>query len=475
MPVELTVPEVGESINEVVIGDWLKAEGDQVEEDESVAELESDKATVELPAPVAGKIVKLLKSKGDSAEVGEVIAVIEESGSSGQQDDGKRKHKEDKPEEKEAKTARTGKTGQKAAKKPERDSNGKTKTRKGVAAEGTEQHAADAGDGEPHARSRISGRKDSAPAAEPGPAGEVIVMPAAARELWERGLKPSDVSPSGPGNRLLKEDVLRHSGEPAPRRTEKEEPADETPKARVDVPDNSRVGERAEEVVAMTPMRKTIAERLVTSQQQGALLTTFNEVDMSRVVELRSRYKESFNERYGIKLGFMSFFVKAAVEALKQFPQVNAEIRGTDIVYKNYFDISIAVSGAKGLVVPVIRNAERKSFAEIELIVDDFAQRAQKNRIELDELKGGTFTISNGGVFGSLMSTPIINPPQVAVLGLHAIEDRPVVIDKEIVVRPMMYVALTYDHRIIDGRESVTFLKRIKETIEDPGRMLLEI
>jgi 2-oxoglutarate dehydrogenase E2 component (dihydrolipoamide succinyltransferase) len=442
MPVELTVPEVGESISEVVIGDWLKAEGDQVVEDESVAELESDKATVELPAPVAGRIVKLLKSKGETAGVGEVIAVIEEG------DGG-------------SATASAGK--QADANSDSGDSTGPAGQQ--VVANSTTPEPADAPEPDREAAEPPSG----------GRTGEVIVMPAAARELAERGLKPAEVRATGPGNRLLKEDVLHHK---PGRKTESKPLGIDDGKqehARAEVPANKPLGQREEEVVAMTPMRKTIAERLVTSQQQAALLTTFNEVDMSRVVDLRTRYKETFAERYGIKLGFMSFFIKAAVDALKQFPQVNAEIRGTDIVYKNYFDVSIAVSGGKGLVVPVIRNAERRSFAEIELIVDDFARRAQKNRIDLDELKGGTFTISNGGVFGSMMSTPIINPPQVAVLGLHAIEDRPVVRDGEIVIRPMMYLALTYDHRIIDGRESVTFLKRIKETIEDPGRMLLEI
>lgn len=225
----------------------------------------------------------------------------------------------------------------------------------------------------------------------------------------------------------------------------------------------------------MSPLRKTVAERLVQSQQTTASLTTFNEVDMRAVIELRKKYKADFESRYGIKLGFMSFFIKAAIDALKQFPQVNAEIRGTDVVYKNYYDISIAVSGKKGLVVPVVRDADLLSFAQLEQTVADFAERAQNNKIDLDELKGGTFTISNGGVFGSLMSTPIINPPQVAVLGLHTIQERPVVIDGQIVIRPMMYIAMTYDHRIIDGRESVTFLRRIKDAIEEPSRMLLEI
>ena len=225
----------------------------------------------------------------------------------------------------------------------------------------------------------------------------------------------------------------------------------------------------------MSPMRKRIAERLVESQQTAALLTTFNEVDMSEVMAMRKQYQPMFTEKYGIKLGFMSFFVKAACDALKLVPQVNAQISGTDIVYHNYMDVGVAVGGGKGLVVPVIRNAERLSFAEVEQTISDFGARAKKNQLKLDELQGGTFTISNGGVYGSLMSTPIINPPQSGILGLHGIQERPVARDGQVVIRPMMYIALTYDHRIIDGREAVTFLKRIKECVEEPSRMLIEV
>ena len=225
----------------------------------------------------------------------------------------------------------------------------------------------------------------------------------------------------------------------------------------------------------MTPLRKRIAQRLVESQQQSATLTTFNEVDLSQVIALRNEYKDRFLQRYGVKLGFMSFFVKAAIEALKIIPQVNAEIRDTDIVYKDYYDIGVAVGGGRGLVVPVIRNADRLGFAEVEQAIADYAKRAQDNKLSLDELQGGTFTISNGGIYGSMMSTPIINPPQSGILGLHAIQERPVARDGQVVIRPMMYVALTYDHRIVDGREAVTFLKRIKECIEQPARILLEV
>jgi len=227
--------------------------------------------------------------------------------------------------------------------------------------------------------------------------------------------------------------------------------------------------------VAMSPIRRRIAERLLHAQQSAALLTTFNEIDMASVMALRQEHKDSFQQRYGVKLGFMSFFIKATIEALKAFPAINAEIRGTDVIYHNYYDIGIAVSSAKGLVVPVLRNAERLSFAEIELAIEDFGKRARENKIKLDELEGGTFTISNGGVFGSLLSTPIINPPQSGILGLHTIQERPVARDGQVVIRPMMYVALTYDHRIVDGREAVSFLRRIKEGIEQPARLLLEV
>ena len=233
--------------------------------------------------------------------------------------------------------------------------------------------------------------------------------------------------------------------------------------------------DRHEEIVPMTLLRRRIAQRLVEAQHQAALLTTFNEIDMSAVIELRKKYREEFQERYGVKLGFMSFFVKASIEALKRFPQVNAEVRGEDIVYRNYYDIGIAVGGGKGLVVPVLRNAERMSFAEIELAIDSLAGRARENQLKPDELQGGTFTITNGGIFGSLLSTPIVNPPQSGILGLHAIQDRPVARDGQVVIRPMMYVALTYDHRLIDGREAVGFLGLVKEIIEDPARLLLDL
>lgn len=389
MALELKIPSVGESITEVTIGDWLVSEGMGADKEQAVVVIETDKVTVELPAPAAGTVTKMLKKKGDKAQVGEVIGYLEAGA---------------------------------VAAKP--------------------------------APSAATPAKVAAPAgAARAPAADTRVMPAAARALHEAGLSSSDVPASGPGGRLLKEDVQRA----------------------VSAGVRPAGGTRQEEVVPMTPMRKRIAERLVEAQNTAALLTTFNEIDMSSVMALRKEHQEAFTKRHGVKLGFMSFFVKASIEALKNIPQVNAEIRGETIVYKNYYDVGIAVGGGKGLVVPILRNAERMSFADVEKAIAEYGTRAQANKLTLDELTGGTFTISNGGIYGSLLSTPILNPPQSGILGLHAIQDRPVAIDGQVVIRPMMYVALTYDHRIVDGREAVTFLKRIKECLENPSRMLIEV
>jgi 2-oxoglutarate dehydrogenase E2 component (dihydrolipoamide succinyltransferase) len=407
MPVELKVPSVGESITEVQLGQALKKEGDTAAKDQGLIEIETDKVTLELPAPIAGKVSKWLKKQGDKAAVGEVIGYMEEAG------------------------ALSSTAAPSAAPAP------------GTAA------SAKSSDAKGH------------------------VMPAAARAAATAGIDASTVAGSGPGGRVLKEDVQKAASTPAapaPAAAKASEPA------RAGTPVNPNLdADRAEEIVPMTPLRRRIAERLVEAQHNAAMLTTFNEVDMSAVMALRAQYKDAFAEKYKTKLGFMSFFVKAAIHSLKVVPQVNAQIRGTDIVYFNYYDIGVAIGGGKGLVVPILRNAERLSFAQIESKIGDLAKRAQDNKLELKELQGGTFTISNGGVYGSLLSTPIINPPQSAILGLHAITDRPVVRDKQIVIRPMMNLALSYDHRIIDGREAVTFLKALKDAVEDPTRMLVEV
>ena len=430
MPVDVKVPSPGESITEVFIGTWLKQEGDAVQRDEALVEVETDKATLEVPAPVGGKIVELLKSEGDTAAVGEVIARIEE----GEAAD--------------------------AEEAPATEGSGADE----------EPAAADAEEREPE--------EDGEPAEEDG--GEGHVMPAARRLLEEEGVSAERVDGTGKGGRVLKEDVQRFlasregSSGGAAEREEPREATGATPGADPHF-GGGTAGERQEETVPMSPLRRRIAQRLVEAQQTAALLTTFNEIDMTAVMALRGEFKESFQEAYGTRLGFMSFFVKASIDALKRFPQLNAEIRDQSIVYKNFYDIGVAVSTDRGLIVPVIRSAEQLSFAEIEETITDFGRRAGTNKLSPSELQGGTFTITNGGVFGSLMSTPIVNPPQSGVLGMHAIQQRPVAIDGQVEIRPMMYVALTYDHRIVDGREAVTFLKRIKDAIESPSRMLLEI
>ena len=412
MPVELKVPSVGESITEVQLGDWLKKPGELARADEGLVVIETDKVTVELPAPSAGAVVKALKRKGDKALVGEVIGYFE--------------------------------VGAQPAPPPVK-----------------------------------GGAAPAAPASAPAPApaaakGEKVVMPAAARELAQRGLSAAEVAASGPGGRLLKEDVQRHAPAKAAAAAPTA-PTTATPAAAAAPAIARPAGSRSEEVVPMTPMRKRIAERLVQAQSTAAILTTFNEIDMSEVMALRKAHQERFVERHKTKLGFMSFFVKASIEALKEIPQVNAEVRGTDIVYRHFYDIGIAVGGGKGLVVPILRNAETMGFADIERAIGELGKKAQDNKLTIDELTGGTFTISNGGIYGSLLSTPILNPPQSGILGLHAIQERPVAINGQVVIRPMMYVALSYDHRIVDGREAVTFLKRIKELVENPTRLLLEV
>ena len=409
MSVDLRVPEAGESIAEVRIGVWHKSEGEFVNADEVVVELETDKAAIELPAPVSGTLVSIVLPEGAGAAVGDVIGVIDEDGTEAVTDP--------------------------KASGPEAP----------VAAE--ETRAADA--------------------AETSPDPEPHVMPSAKRVLGEAGVESAAVQGTGPGGRVLKEDAIRAV------ESAQAEPAPEPPPPPGPGPTASEP--REEEIVPMSPLRKVIARNLVAAQQSAALLTTFNEVDMSAVIELRKRFKEQFLECHGIKLGFMSFFVKAAVDALQTVPAVNARIDGTQIVYRKYQDIGIAVGGGRGLVVPVLRNAASMSFAAIELAIADFAKRAAQNKIGLAELQGGTFTISNGGIYGSMLSTPIVNPPQSGILGMHAIQERPVAIDGQVVVRPMMYLALTYDHRIVDGREAVTFLRRIKDLVEHPERIWLQL
>jgi len=421
--VDLTVPSVGESITEVLVTNWLVTKGGAVSRDEPVVTLETDKVTIDLPAPETGALTEILVAAGETVAVGSLLARIE------------------------------------------------------VGAEGKITAPAEKPGGPLQADSPPA----QAPLAAAPPTPDARVMPAASRLLAEHGLDAADVIATGPGGRLLKEDVWQHVAGTSTKKRDRLTPGTAgtpSPTSPPAVPlqlSSEPLRMRQEEVVPMTPLRRRLAERLVESQHTAALLTTFNEIDMSEVIRLRKQHQELFQEKYGVKLGFLAFFVKATIEALKAIPELNAEIREQSIVYRNYYDIGIAVGGGRGLVVPVLRNAERLSFAQIEMAVADFAQRALNNRLELSELQGGTFTISNGGVYGALLSTPIINPPQSGVLGLQVIQDRPVVRDGEVVVRPMMYIALTYDHRIVDGREAVTFLKRVKTGIEDPARILLEV
>jgi 2-oxoglutarate dehydrogenase E2 component (dihydrolipoamide succinyltransferase) len=431
--IEVTVPNVGESITEVQIGQWLKGEGDWVNEGEDIVEIETEKASVQIPAAASGYLRNLLKKAEEFAVVGETIASIEAS-ANGQ-----------------APTAQTS----------------------------AKTESAPATSPPPSAASAPAA---SAPAAASHP-GDAIVMPAAQRLIDDLGLSASQIPATGPGGRVLKEDVQRFvaqkSSQPAVPAKTAIAPAPTALRTIAAVADVqslvSNVPHRSEELKPMSMMRRTIAARLVQAQQTAALLTTFNEIDMKPVMDLRNKYRDAFAKKHGVKLGFMSFFAKASVEALKRFPAVNAEIRGNNIAYRHYQDIGIAIGGGKGLVVPILRNVERMSFADVERSISDYSVAASENRLQPSDLEGGTFTISNGGIYGSLLSTPIVNPPQSGILGLHSIQERPIALDGQVVIRPMMYIALTYDHRIVDGREAVTFLKTIKEVLEDPARLFLEV
>ena len=416
MATDVTVPTLGESITEATLGKWLKKPGDPVKADEPVASLETDKVAVEVPSPVAGTMGEQVVSEGATVLVGAVIARI--------------------------------------------DSNGAAKPAAGaVNPPGPGETPAARGD-------------EHAPTEEPHE--PLTLSPAVRRLVLELGVDPSQIKGTGKDGRLTKDDVLAAAKQsPAP-----EAKAPAPAPAAAPAPPAAQIqvtGERHEERVQMTRLRQTVAKRLKEAQNTAAMLTTFNDVDMSAVIEARARYKDLFEKKHGIKLGFMGFFVKAACLAARDIPAVNASIQGEEIVYHHYVDVSIAVSAPNGLVVPVIRNADALSFADIEKTIADFGRRARDGTLTLEDMKGGTFTISNGGIFGSMLSTPIINPPQSAVLGMHRIEERPVVKDGQIVARPMMYLALSYDHRLIDGREAVTFLVRMKEAIEDPTRLLIDL
>ncbi len=441
MATEVKVPTLGESITEGTLAEWLKQPGDPVAEDEAIASLETDKVSVEVPSPVAGVMGEHKVAAGDTVAVGAVIATIEAG-----------------------EGAATASPAEQAAEKT---------TNPPGAGENPELRA---GAAALEARPADAVESDD---------GITTMSPAVRRAVLEHHLDPTKIKGTGRDGRLTKDDVLaaaksQKSGETA--RSPQPEPEVSAPAAPASkssklapLKEMSPKRERLEERVKMTRLRQTIARRLKEAQNEAALLTTFNDVDMSAVIDARARYKELFEKKHGIRLGFMGFFAKAVALAAKDVPAVNASLEGDEIVYHNYLDLSVAVSAPKGLVVPVVRNADSLTFAEIEKTIADFGKRAKEGSLSVEEMQGGTFTISNGGVFGSLLSTPIVNPPQSAVLGMHRIEERPVAKDGQVVIRPMMYLALSYDHRLIDGREAVTFLVRVKEAIEDPTRLLIDL
>lgn len=412
MSTDIKVPTLGESITEATIGQWFKKVGDTVEADEPVVELETDKVTVEVPAPAAGVIEAIAAESGETVEVGALIGAIGASA--------------------------------------------------GAPAK-------------PQAEKEPEPTKAEAPAPTPaangaGSATEMAPSPSAQKLMAEQNLAANDVDGSGKRGQILKEDVLKKLAEPAPAPAARAEAPAPAPRAPTPVDDAAR-----EERVKMTRLRQTIARRLKDAQNTAAMLTTFNEVDMKPVMELRKAYKELFEKKHGVKLGFMGFFTKAVTHALKEIPAVNAEIDGDDIIYKNYAHIGVAVGTDKGLVVPVVRDADQMSIAEIEKDIARLGKAARDGQLSMADMQGGTFTVSNGGVYGSLMSTPILNAPQSGILGMHKIQERPMVVNGQIEIRPMMYLALSYDHRVVDGKEAVTFLVRVKESLEDPQRLVLDL
>ena len=420
MSLEIKIPSVGESVQEAVLAEWFKQDGDTVSKDEPLFVIETDKVTLEVVAEADG-VLKITIQAGETVAIGAVVGSIEPG--------------------KAAPPAEPKKTPEEAPKK---------------------------------AKEEAPAERKPAESPVPRPAGkespvvtdDIPLAPSVRRLIAEKNLDASKIQGTGPGGRISKGDVLLYL-ENAPAGIPE---APDAPAGSAGMP-----AAAMEERKPMTPIRKRIAERLLESKQNTAMLTTFNEIDMSRAMQIRSLYKEAFSKRHGVNLGFMSFFVKACVQALKEVPEINAFIDGHDIIYHNYQHVGVAVGTEKGLVVPVIRHAERMSFAQVEQAIVDYVAKIKENRLELADLEGGTFTVSNGGVYGSLLSTPILNMPQSGILGMHKIEKRPVVVDDQIVIRPMMYVALSYDHRIVDGKGAVTFLKRVKEFVENPERMALEV
>ncbi|MDQ2079210.1 2-oxoglutarate dehydrogenase complex dihydrolipoyllysine-residue succinyltransferase [Xanthobacteraceae bacterium Astr-EGSB] len=407
---DIRVPTLGESITEATIGKWFKKPGDAVAVDEPLVELETEKVTIEVPAPAAGVLSEIAAKDGETVAVGALLGLIQDG---------------------------AGASAKKAEAKP----------------------------------AEVKAEAKTAEPAAASAAGDLPVAPSVRRLSAESGVDATTVPGSGKDGRVTKGDMLAAIERAAAQPTPVPQPAAAVQVRAPSAPDDAAREER----VRMTKLRQTIARRLKDAQNNAAMLTTFNEVDMSHVMALRAQYKDLFEKKHGVKLGFMGFFVKACVQALKELPAVNAEIDGTEIIYKNYCHVGIAVGTEKGLVVPVVRDCDHKGIAEIEKTIADFGRRARDGNLKIDEMQGGTFTITNGGIYGSLMSTPILNAPQSGILGMHKIQDRPVVVAGKIEVRPMMYLALSYDHRIVDGREAVTFLVRVKESLEDPARLVLDL
>jgi 2-oxoglutarate dehydrogenase E2 component (dihydrolipoamide succinyltransferase) len=425
---EIRVPTLGESVTEATIGRWFKQPGEPVAADEPVVELETDKVTIEVPAPASGVLGEVAAKDGETVAVGALLGEIKEG----------------------------------AAATPTGSPDVKTQKAQPI----------NAGPEEP--KPRAEAKPSDAPAktgAAPTRSADAPLAPSVRKLAAESGLDPGTIAGSGKDGRVTKGDMLASIERAAAAPTPVAQPAASVQVRAPTAPDDATREER----VRMSKLRQTIARRLKEAQNTAAMLTTFNEVDLGAVMELRTQYKELFEKKHGAKLGFMGFFVRACVQALKDIPAVNAEIDGTDIIYKNYYHVGIAVGTEKGLVVPVVRDADRLSLAGIEKTIADFGRRARDGALKIEEMQGGTFTITNGGIYGSLMSTPILNAPQSGILGMHKIQERPVAVDGEIKIRPMMYLALSYDHRIVDGREAVTFLVRVKELLEDPARLVLDL
>ena len=457
MAIEIKVPELGESVLEATVSRWLKKEGDLVNVGEVLVELETDKVNLEVGAKGAGVLQKIAAGEGADVKVGDVLGTIDENAA------GKSPQEQPAPQTEQAQTA------------PETGSQVQEISRQEIQEQKTQPVTNATRQSEPQAGEETVAPGSNGQQADRQAAPQV--SPVAARLARDKNVDISQVTGTGTEGRVTKADVemylqSQQTSQPAA----KPVPAAREPDVQrpTTQPATSAVaGERSEERTRMSRRRRTIAQRLLEATQSTAMLTTFNEIDMSAIMDIRKRHNEEFQKHYGIKLGFMSFFVKASISALRAFPQVNAEIDGDDLVFKHYYDIGMAVGSSEGLVVPVLRDADRLSFAEIEQRIKELVEKTEQGKLSIEDLRGGTFTITNGGVFGSLLSTPILNPPQVGILGLHKIEERPIALDGQVVIRPMMYVALSYDHRVVDGREAVQFLVHIKRVLEDPAWMLV--